>query len=94
MNYKERVSYVYICDLERSLKKQKKMCGTKGQYTQSHYVTYENLEFYCCKLREIKVCRECNGVSCTEKINILSRSLIEINAKQKKCRKTSATPGI
>ncbi len=51
-----------------------KMCGTKGQFTQSHYVTYKNVEFYCSKLREIEVCREFDGASFEKKINVLSRS--------------------
>ncbi len=50
------------------------MCGTKGQFTQSHYVTYKNVEFYCSKLREIEVCREFDGASFEKKINVLSRS--------------------
>ena len=59
------------------------MCGTKGQFTQSHYVTYKNVEFYCSKSREIEVCREFDGASFKKKINVLSCSWTEIHAKQK-----------
>jgi hypothetical protein len=51
-----------------------KMCGTNGQFTQSQYVTYNNVEFYYSKLREIEVCREFDGASFEKKINLLSRS--------------------
>ncbi len=50
------------------------MCGTNGQFTQSHYVIYKNVEFYCSKLREIEIRREFDGASFEKKINVLSRS--------------------